>query len=112
MKILAVSDIPSASLETQVESVPERYRDIDCIVSCGDLDREYLEYLGDRLNKPLFFILGNHQFETSQYRESDASSYAGGSTDLHARIEEFGDFLMVGFGGSMWYNGKPNQYTE
>ncbi|MGA2091484.1 MAG: metallophosphoesterase [Endomicrobiales bacterium] len=115
MKILAVADVPSLSLETQVETSPERYRSIDCIVSCGDLDREYLEYLVDNLKKPLFFILGNHQFESSQYSESGSleyNYYAGGGTDLHGRVEEFGNYLMVGFGGSMWYNGKPNQYTE
>jgi hypothetical protein len=116
MKILAVSDVPSLSLEAQVENTPERYGALDCIVSCGDLDREYLEYLVDGLKKPLFFILGNHQFETLQYREAGSGgkykNYAGGSTDLHGRAEEYGDYLMVGFGGSIWYNGKPNQYTE
>ena len=116
MKILAVSDVPSLSLETLVETAPERYADIDCVVSCGDLDREYLEFIVDGLKKPLFFILGNHQFETSQYRETNIGgkygNYAGGSTDLHGRAEVFGDYLMVGFGGSIWYNGKPNQYTE
>lgn len=113
MKILAVSDAPSLSLETQVDAAPERFRDIDCIVSCGDLGRDYLDFIVDGLRKPFFFVLGNHKLEPDQCDlTKNVCPYAGGTTVLHGTAEAFGNYLIVGFSGSMWYNGKPNQYTE
>jgi Icc-related predicted phosphoesterase len=129
MKILAVSDVTSSSLETLVTRSPGQFKDINLIISCGDLDREYLEFLVDGLNKDLFFVTGNHQFEmrpgssASDIRvdriwekarsyTSRIIHYVAGSADLHGRVEVFRNYLVAGFGGSLWYNGKENQYRE
>lgn len=120
MKILVVSDEPSQSLEALVERRPEQLRDVSLIISCGDLDRGYLEFLADGLNKELFFVSGNHALEADHSRPhwgatrvpAPHACYVAGRADLHGRVEAYRNYLLVGFGGSHWYNGKGNQYTE
>lgn len=120
MKILAVSDEPSRSLETLVTNEPGRFSDIDVVVSCGDLDTEYLEYIADKLKQEFFFIRGNHPLENSgDYFEPENTTfssrsvkYVSGEPDLHGRVAAYNNYLFAGFGGSMWYNGQENQFTE
>lgn len=129
MKILAVSDVPSRSLENLIERSPRAFKDIGMIVSCGDLDREYLEFLAEGLGKELFFVSGNHPGEQSgAYLPGDSVAerivenlrncgekilnYIAGRGDLHGRVEAYRSFLVAGFGGSRWYNGRENQFTE
>ncbi|MHB9155663.1 MAG: metallophosphoesterase family protein [Endomicrobiales bacterium] len=129
MKILAVSDAPSSSLESLIERSPERFKDISLIVSCGDLDREYLEFLAEGVKRELFFVCGNHPSERiNEFLAGDSVAerimgrfrnyqgrildYIAGCCDLHGRVEVFRKYLVAGFGGSMWYNGRENQFTE
>ncbi len=129
MKILAVSDITSKDLETIVIEHPGRLSDVNLIVSCGDLDRSYLEFLVKGVNRDLFFVSGNHPFEMEsdarrndspgEYRWEQVQTFkrrvvhsVTGTSDLHGRVEVFRNYLIAGFGGSMWYNGKENQFTE
>ncbi len=120
MKILAVSDEPSLSLEALIVKEPEKFKDISLIISCGDLDTEYLEFLVDGLKREFFFIRGNHPLVNSgeyyEPQESNFSSrgvkYVAGEPDLHGRVAAYKNYLVAGFGGSMWYNGEENQYTE
>jgi Icc-related predicted phosphoesterase len=123
MKILAVSDIPSQSLETMIETTPERFKDINLIISCGDLDTEYLEFIVDGINRDLMFVCGNHQCNTnhdyfSTLRERIYNyhrkivQHVAGRADLHGRVEAFNEYLVAGFGGSMRYSSSENQYTE
>jgi len=120
MKILAVSDEPSHSLETLIADKPGQYKDIDIVVSCGDLSDDYLEYVVDGINRDFYFISGNHPFEVSgDYFEPQKTTfssrgvkYIAGEADLHGRIEVLGNYMLVGFGGSIWYNGEENQFTE
>ncbi|MCX5782277.1 MAG: metallophosphoesterase [Elusimicrobia bacterium] len=126
MKILAVSDVQSQSLENVLENTPEKYSDIDCIISCGDLEADYLDFIVDRLGLRLFFVSGNHVFrdetispdardelwKSSQAFRQNPRPRIAGNDDIHGRAETFKDFIIVGFGGSMWYNGQENQFTE
>lgn len=129
MIILAVSDAPSRSLENLIEKSPRVFKDIGMIVSCGDLDREYLEFLAEGTGKELFFVAGNHPggrpdeyFPPGSAAErvlAKIQDYGGklidhiaGRGDLHGRVEAYGEYLVAGFGGSRWYNGGENQYTE
>ncbi|MEG0583712.1 MAG: serine/threonine protein phosphatase, partial [Cetobacterium sp.] len=59
MKILAVSD--EATLERySPEILKEMFKDIELIVSCGDVSNKYLDYLFTVLNKELVYVNGNH----------------------------------------------------
>ncbi len=35
-------------------------RDVELIVSCGDLPSHYLEYIVFHVNVPLYYVMGNH----------------------------------------------------
>jgi Icc-related predicted phosphoesterase len=129
MNILAVADIPSRVLEAMILRTPESLKGLDVIISCGDLEKEYLEFLVDGINRELFFVFGNHQGEWDLDEDIDLSpgekmlararhlqqkikKRIAGIKELHGRVVPFKDYLMVGFGGCMWYNGGENQYTE
>jgi len=47
--------------------IKERFADIDLILSAGDLPLDYLDFIISSLNKPLFFVFGNHHTEELKY---------------------------------------------
>ena len=126
MKILAVSDVQSQSLENSLDNSPGKYEDISCVISCGDLESDYLSYIVDRVKRKLFFVSGNHVFRDESLSETEKENmwrlyrdfknrprpFIAGYEDIHWRVEIFEDFIIAGFGGSMWYNGRENQFTE
>jgi len=103
MKILSVSDFKDDYLEKNIES--GKYSDVDIIISCGDLQPEFLSYLSDKLKKPLYYVLGNHDI---RYKQSPPIGCVG----IHGKIINVGNFRILGFSGSRWYNGGVNQYSE
>ena len=58
LRILAVSDFVDKSLTQMIENKTLELPDL--IISCGDLAPEYLSFLRDRLDRPLFYVKGNH----------------------------------------------------
>jgi uncharacterized protein len=73
-------------------------------VSCGDLPADYLEALVDRFGVPLLYVRGNHD------RRYDEASPPG--ENIHGRVVTVAGLRVLGFEGSMWYNGEGVQYTE
>ncbi len=102
-KILAVSDFIDKTLTRMVET--KSLEPVDFIISCGDLDPEYLSFLRDRLDRPLFYVKGNHDI---RYTPTNPI----GCENIHRRIISVGCLNILGLEGSMWYNGGANQYTE
>jgi uncharacterized protein len=103
LRILSVSDYADNGLIRQVET--KTLPSIDLIISCGDLDPEFLSFLRDRLDCPLFYVKGNHDI---RYTPSNPV----GCQNIHQRITRFNHINILGLEGSMWYNGGANQYTE
>jgi len=103
LKILAVSDFVDKSLTQMVED--KTLKPVDLIVSCGDMPPEYLSFLRDRLDKPLFYVKGNHDI---RYTESNPV----GCKNIHAKLIRFKSLNILGLEGSLWYNGGMNQYTD
>ncbi|WP_299979571.1 metallophosphoesterase [Desulfobacula sp.] len=103
LKILTVSDFVDKSLTQMVED--KTLEPVDLIVSCGDLDPEYLSFLRDRLDKPLFYVKGNHDI---RYTPSNPV----GCENIHAKLIRFKSLNIMGLDGSIWYNGGVNQYTD
>jgi len=103
LKILTVSDFVDKSLTQMVED--KTLEPVDLIISCGDMEPEYLSFLRDRLDTPLFYIKGNHDIRYS-------SSNPMGCEDIHARLVKFKTLNIMGLDGSLWYNGGTNQYTD
>ncbi|MBW2592561.1 MAG: metallophosphoesterase family protein [Deltaproteobacteria bacterium] len=103
MKILVVSDSIEKTLYPKIE--PHKFPRPDLIISCGDLPPEYLSFLMDAFQVPLYYVRGNHDIRYD-------SKPPMGCIDMHCRLERFGEVKILGLEGSRWYNGGPNQYTE
>lgn len=103
LRILAVSDFVDNSLTQMVED--KTLEPVDFIISCGDLAPEYLSFLRDRLDRPLFFVKGNHDIRYT-------SSNPMGCENIHAKLIRFNSLNILGLEGSLWYNGGVNQYTD
>lgn len=104
MKILVLADHESKSLYEYYE--PEKLKDVDLILACGDLRRNYLEFFASVSHAPVLYVLGNHDGWYNPNQE-------GGSVCIEDRIYEYRGIRILGLGGSMQYiPGADNQYTE
>jgi len=101
--ILAVSDFVDDTLTKMVEE--KTLEPVDLIISCGDLAPEYLSFLRNRLEKPLFYVKGNHDIRY------DPSKLLG-CDNIHAKLIRFKTLNILGLEGSIWYSGGVNQYTD
>lgn len=102
MRILGVSDVPERLLYDNFDPVRWRGR-LDLIVSCGDLDPRYLEYLVSELNVPLLYVAGNHD---AGYREHPPE----GCDDIDGHAVVIGGLRIAGIAGSPRYNAGPEAY--
>ena len=112
MRVLAVSDKVEPVLYSGV--VNERIGPVDMILSCGDLPFYYIEFLTSMVNRPCYYVFGNHgrEFEF-QGGNWDAKHAPQGAEDLHMRAKREGTLLLAGLEGSIRYNRAPRfQYTE
>ena len=103
MRILTISDRVEPLLYDRFDR--QRFEGIDLILSCGDLPPEYLSFLLAKLNTPLYFVRGNHDYRHNLKTPS-------GCIDLNANLINFKGINIFGLEGSRWYNGGPFQYTE
>lgn len=78
---------------------------IDFLISCGDLNAEYLEFLVTITNKPLFYVHGNHdnRFDTNP---------PNGCTCIDDDLVIYQGIRILGLGGSFRYSRDKYQYTE
>ncbi len=102
MKILAVADAPSPALDSRFDLERWRAEGVDLVVSCGDLPRDYLEFLADAFPVPLYYVRGNHD---------DWPGHPGGE-NIDGRLVEYRGVRFLGIEGSPWYNGGKYQQTE
>lgn len=105
MKILSVSDEEVGLVYSS--QIAARFHGAAMIISCGDLNFSYLDYIVTMLNVPLYYVHGNH------VRIDDESGLPGG-LNLHGRCvrnRETG-LLLAGLEGSLQYNSGPHQYTQ
>lgn len=91
MKILVVSDRIEPSLYD--EQAPHRYEGVELILGCGDLPPEYLRFLRNVFNAPVFYVAGNHDI---RYVEKPPA----GCTNVHARLITYKGLKILGIEGS------------
>ena len=119
MKILCISD----QIDPLVYSphIKERFADVDLILSAGDLPMDYLDFIISNLNKPLFFVFGNHHTnELRHYKRvwddpfvrNDMEFLGCGAVYLGTKVKTEGKFILAGLGGSMRYNDGVNQFSD
>ncbi len=103
MKILLVSDKENDFIWDHFD--PERFKDVELIISCGDLQSSYLSFLVTMISKPLFYVHGNH--DTTYLHHPPE-----GCDPIDDMIVEFGGYRFLGLGGSMKYSNRAHQYTD
>ena len=136
MKILCLSDYVDPLIYNQ--NIREVFSDVDLILCAGDLPLDYIDFVVTMLNKPTYFIFGNHNLKEFSYYHKSArlgneplhsdyrkASYGHGGT--YAGFKSFTDnslcwtnpatgkktpLLITGISGSLQYNKGLNQYTE
>jgi len=118
MRILCVSD----QVDPLVYSprMRERFKDVDLVISAGDLPPEYLGFITSMLNKDLVYVMGNHDLGDLEARgmsrwidaAPDAVDASTGATDAGFKLKRMEGLIILGLPGSMLYNKGPNQYSE
>lgn len=104
MKILVLADRKSKYLYDFYE--PDKLKDIDLIISCGDLPASYLSFFVTLCNVPLLYVRGNHD-------DKYATAPPEGCICIEDDIYVYRGIRIMGLGGSMEYIPKSdNQYTE
>ena len=105
MRVLAISDVIVEALYSP--ALRELARDVEFVVSCGDLPSAYLEYIVTTIDKPLYYVMGNHG------ARGGAREYPEGCINLDGRVINHNGLVLAGLEGSMRYNDAPKyQYTE
>lgn len=136
MKILCLSDYVDPLIYNQ--NIRETFGDVDLVLCAGDLPLDYVDFVVTMLNKPTYFIFGNHNLKDFSYYHKSAqvlsdgihsqdkqTSFGHGGT--YAGFKVFADnslkftdpstgkttpLLIAGVSGSLEYNKGLNQYTE
>ncbi len=103
MKILLVSDREEPYIWDYFDR--ERFKDIELVLSCGDLKAEYLSFIVTMIKAPLFYVPGNHD-KTYHSNPPEGCISADGTLLTYSGIR------IVGLGGSMNYSNTEHQYTE
>jgi Calcineurin-like phosphoesterase. len=130
VKFLCISD--DTDILIYSPSSKERYKDIDLVLSAGDLPIRYYDYITTVMSKELYYVYGNHNLEyfrenmgrtsdsdiihigsDGQYK-SNNTSFSGGGTivDGFCKYDKQHDLIIAGLGGSMLYNYGQSQYSE
>ncbi|TVR69420.1 MAG: metallophosphoesterase [Spirochaetaceae bacterium] len=122
MKILCVSDHVDPLVYSN--SAKARFREIDLVLSAGDLPMDYLGFISSTLNRPVGFVFGNHNlkeldlflgggrpglFDTSV--EAQVRSYYG-ATCLENKVKMMEGVIIAGLGGSIAYNNGEHQFSD
>ncbi len=105
MRVLALGDVIVETLYSP--AVREIARDVEMVISCGDLPSPYLEYIVTLLDKPLYYVMGNHGARGGARERPEGCINLDGQTVNHNGV------LLAGLEGSIRYNDAPRyQYTE
>ena len=111
MKILCLADNEEKELwQGWRDEELEKLSDTDLVLSAGDLDPHYLEFIETMLNVPLVYVRGNHD---GRYDEEPPE----GCFDIDGMVMDVksyrGDVVRIaGLGGAIRYGGGEDLYTE
>jgi len=103
MKILVISDHEEKSLwDYWSGKTADRLSDISLILSAGDLDADYLEFLVTMLNVPLVYVHGNH--DGSYLKKPPKGCIDADGRVIDIKPEKNSETVRIlGLGGSMRY---------
>ena len=113
VRVLAVSD----QIDPRIYSATLRQRmaDVELVFGCGDVPARYLEFLADALDRPVYYVMGNHCEELTRKGERGEAQQPQGCVDLGGRVvrDPKTGLLLAGIAGSPRYSDETgHQYTE
>ena len=103
MKILAVSNEECAALWEHY--VPGSLKDYDLIISCGDLDPEYLSFLVTMARCPVLYVHGE---QDGCYKKSPP----GGCDCIDGHLLSYNGLKILGLGGWLSQRDGAHRYSE
>ncbi len=103
MKILVIADTEAKVLWDYFDAA--KLDGVELIISCGDLNPRYLEFLVTFARCPLIYVHGNHDGIYKQHPPQ-------GCVCIEDKILRYKDLRILGLGGSMRYKDGPFMYTE
>ena len=103
MKLLLVADHEESRLWDYYQA--SKTEGVDLILSCGDLDPAYLEFLTTMVNRPLLYVRGNHD-DKYEMRPPE------GCIPIEDMVYDYQGLRILGLGGSYRYGNRTNMYTE
>ena len=103
MKVLVISDKENKAFWDYYD--PSRLAGTDLIISCGDLDPDYLQFLVTMVSCPLLYVRGNHD---GIYDKNPPCGCIG----IDDRLYYYNGLRILGLGGSMRYRPGKDMYTE
>ena len=109
IKVLSLSDVIVSFIYSP--QVRRRFSDVDLVIGCGDLAYYYLEYVLTALDKPLFFVRGNHD-KIVEYSLEAQRTAPSGAVDLHRKVISHNGLLFAGVEGSLRYRPGRFQYSQ
>lgn len=108
-KVLSVSDKPAPFIYSP--QIRNRFKDVDLILGCGDLDYYYLEFMVSSLDVPLYYVRGNHD-KVVEYSGPVQRTAPGGGVNLHRKVVNHAGLLLAGVEGSLRYRPGQFQYSQ
>jgi len=103
VKLLIISDTKSPSLYDYFNK--ERFKDVDLILSAGDLKPNYISFITTALCKPLLYVHGNHD-------ENYDQNPPLGCISIEDTVYDFKGIRIAGIGGCIEYRGGKHQFSE
>jgi Icc-related predicted phosphoesterase len=115
MRALAISDKVEPVLYSP--AINDRIGQIDLILSCGDLPFYYIEFIVSMVNRPAFYVMGNHgrefEYQSGKGDAWNQQTAPLGAVNLHTRTANANGLLLAGLEGSIRYNDSSEaQYTD
>ena len=113
IRALAVSDQIDPRIHSS--SLKERMPGVQIVFGCGDIPARYLEFLADALDRPVYFVLGNHLEELTRLGERGKHYEPMGCVDLGGKVvrDSFTGLILAGLPGSPKYcDVGTEQYSE
>jgi hypothetical protein len=120
MRVLCLADHVDPLIYTN--GLKQRYGSVDIVLGAGDLALGYYDFVVSTLNKPLYFVFGNHHLENrADYKrwtdpfhppEPRWKPTGVGAVCIEGKTVRARGLIIAGLGGSIFYNGGENQYTN
>jgi Icc-related predicted phosphoesterase len=110
MKILAISDMEVSFLYSP--AIIDKFKHVGLVVSCGDLPYYYMEYIISMLDRPLYYVRGNHASKVELTSGGERLEPWGG-INLHKQTKrDDSGVILAGIEGSIRYNTGPQQFSQ